>query len=114
MNYGNRRDNVASCGTLCTGVDPGPLSGCQQRLPSQCSSDLIHSVIQDEVEKVKALLDQGGDPNARVAPAAEDKWAIERVKTMTCRRRFSSLRAGMAPSRTEEYIQMLARQRRRC
>ena len=35
---------------------------------------LIHAVVQNQVETVKTLLEQGGDPNARVEPGKEDAW----------------------------------------
>jgi ankyrin repeat protein len=45
--------------------------------PQQVQQQLIHAVIQDQIEAVPALLAKGGDPNARVAPAKEDAWALE-------------------------------------
>ena len=48
-----------------TRADP-PASTVPQRL--------LHAIVQNEVEVVKTLLAQGGDPNARVEPAAEDAW----------------------------------------
>lgn len=37
---------------------------------------LAHSIIQNEVEKVKALLDQGADPNGSVKATKEDEFAF--------------------------------------
>lgn len=38
---------------------------------------LIHAVIQDQVTSVQSLLEKGGDPNARMAPAREDDWVLK-------------------------------------
>jgi ankyrin repeat protein len=39
---------------------------------------LFHSILQNEVANVKALLSTGINPNARVKPAKEDAWYIQR------------------------------------
>lgn len=64
--------------TICVVACLVTLAGvvaCQAQKPSlELQQKLIHSVLQDEIENVKALLAQGADPNARVPFASEDKW----------------------------------------
>jgi FOG: Ankyrin repeat len=50
-----------------------PLATAKPSLQQQ----LIHAVIQDQIEPVQQLLAKGGDPNGRSAPASEDAWAFE-------------------------------------
>ena len=38
---------------------------------------LYHAITQDQIETLKTLLQQGGDPNARVAPGKEDAWVLQ-------------------------------------
>ncbi len=65
--------SLASCTLAEAPATPQDVAKKSPTLQQQ----LIHSVIQDEIENVRTLLDKGGDPNARVAPAAEDAWTFE-------------------------------------
>ncbi len=38
---------------------------------------MCHAVAQNEIESLRTLLMQGGDPNARVAPGKEDAWITQ-------------------------------------
>ena len=49
-------------------ADP-PLKEVQQRL--------YHAITQNQIAAIQTLLQQGGDPNARVAPAKEDAWMVQ-------------------------------------
>jgi ankyrin repeat protein len=45
----------------------------------QVQQQLIHAVIQNQMDVIPGLLKQGGDPNARVAPAQEDAFALTNI-----------------------------------
>ncbi len=66
--------------TLLAGFAIMPLSSALYAAPpTEIQQQLIHAVIQDQIDAVPALLDRGGDPNARIAPAKEDAWALDHI-----------------------------------
>ena len=56
--------------------------GAKAAPPSKkLQQQLIHAVLQNQIEAVQTLLGQGGDPNARVKLAKEDAWAVKNVSS---------------------------------
>ena len=43
----------------------------------ELQQQIYHAAIQNEIEVLRTLLQQGGDPNARVAPGKEDAWMLQ-------------------------------------
>ncbi len=43
----------------------------------EAQQQLLHAIVQNQVDVVETLLKQGGDPNDRVAPGKEDAWILE-------------------------------------
>ena len=70
------RSLVASAILLSTTV--AAQANLRAPLPT-VQQQLIHAVVQDEPGDVARLLDQGGDPNARIAPAKDDAFILEHI-----------------------------------
>lgn len=45
--------------------------------PDKVAQHLLHAIVQDQVDVVEGLLDQSGDPNARIKPDKEDVWLLK-------------------------------------
>jgi ankyrin repeat protein len=64
--------------TLATApiVQASPLAKAKP-LSKEVQQQLIHAVLQDQIETVPTLLAKGGDPNARVVFGKEDAWYLQ-------------------------------------
>ncbi len=53
-------------------------TGAKADLPGKkVQQQLYHAITQNQIAEIQTLLGQGGDPNARVAPAKEDAWMLQ-------------------------------------
>jgi len=55
----------------------GPNNSKAGPLSKDAQQHLLHAIVQDQVDVVERLLDQGGDPNARIKPGKEDVWLLK-------------------------------------
>lgn len=44
---------------------------------AEAQQQVYHAIVQNQIEALQTLLQQGSDPNARVAPGKEDAWMLQ-------------------------------------